>query len=340
MAARESITHVVIIDGTLSTLERGLESNAGLTFRLLDEIAAPARLSLRYEEGIQLLSWRSLMDVIAGSSITWQIRRAYGFLAARYRPGDRIFLFGFSRGAYAVRSLAGVIDRIGLLRAECATERNIRQVFRLYENGADRAATRSFGRRHCHARVPIEMVGVWDTVKAIGISLPLLWRLSPVPSDFHDHGLGDSIRNGFHALAIDETRAAFQPVMWDSRPDWPGLRLEQAWFAGAHPDVGGFVGNFPAARPLANIPLVWMLERAEACGLPLPRGWRARFPCDPRAPAHGAWRGWARAFLFRRRRQMLRDPSEYIHESVFQGGRSLADLGLAKAAAGQGAITA
>jgi uncharacterized protein (DUF2235 family) len=314
---RRPLTHVVILDGTMSTLQPELESNAGLTYKLLCETARrDAQLSLRYEEGIQWCTWGSLIDVIAGRGITRQIRRAYGFIAARYRSGDRIFLLGFSRGAFAARSLAGVIDRIGLLRRENATERNIRQVFRYYRTDPGSTAARSFAARFCFDETRIEMIGVWDTVKALGISLPVLWRLAPQPTEFHSYRLGNSTRNGFQALALDETRVAFSPVLWQSRPDWPGAHLEQVWFRGAHGDVGGHIGGFHAARPLANIPLVWMLERAEICGLALPEGWRKRFETDPLAPAHGALRGIAKFYFYRRKRRVLFDPSEAIHPSV------------------------
>src|SRR5690606_38005837 len=117
-------------------------------------------------------SWMSARDVIEGRGINRQIRRAYGVLASRFRPGDRIFLFGYSRGAYAVRSLAGVIDRMGLLRAEHAVERNVLQVYRHYRSYAPGAAAEAFRDRYCHADVPIEMTGVWDTVKALGLRAP------------------------------------------------------------------------------------------------------------------------------------------------------------------------
>ncbi|MER8145814.1 phospholipase effector Tle1 domain-containing protein, partial [Acinetobacter baumannii] len=78
--------------------------------------------------------------------------------------------------------------------------------------------------------------------------------------------------------------------------------MEQVWFRGAHGDIGGQLGNFDAARPLANIPLVWLLDRAEALGLTLPEGWRARYPCDAGAPMVGTWRSWGKWFLMRRKR--------------------------------------
>jgi uncharacterized protein (DUF2235 family) len=309
--------HVVILDGTLSTLDPGQETNAGQTFRLLDEARKGARLSLYYEPGLQWQGWGHVLDVAAGRGINRQIRRAYGFLASRYRPGDRIFLFGYSRGAYAVRSLAGLIDRMGLIRREEATERAILLLYRHYQTSPDSPAARRLVRRLCHPGVEIEMVGVWDTVKALGLQLPVLWKFTEVPHRFHNHHLGRTIRHGFHALALDETRTVFEPVLWDSVPGWEG-HVEQVWFRGAHGDVGGQIGGFHPARPLANIPLVWMLERAEGCGLPLPAGWRGRLPCDPAAPMVGTWMAWGKLFLRRRRRVVGQDCSESLHPSVGQ----------------------
>ncbi|MFQ5438331.1 MAG: phospholipase effector Tle1 domain-containing protein, partial [Paracoccaceae bacterium] len=220
----------------------------------------------------------------------------------------------------------GVIDRIGLLKAHKATESNIRQAFRYYSNGPESPQPRAFSSANCRHDVHIDMIGVWDTVKALGIQYPILWRLAPQPTDFHDERLGQTVRAGFQALALDETRTAFSPVLWKSSEDWSG-HLEQAWFRGSHADVGGHIGAFAAARPLSNIPLVWMLEHAEKCGLRLPDDWRTRFPTDPNAPAHGTYRGIAKFFLSRKRRTPLSDPSEYIHESVEEHRRHLAEHG-------------
>lgn len=326
--------HVIILDGTLSSLKPGEETNAGLTYKLLAEAGGGGgggggggAVSVYYEAGIQWQDWKSTPDVVLGRGINRQICRAYGFLASRYRAGDRIFLFGFSRGAFAVRSLAGVIDLVGLLQADHATERNIRQIYRLYRVDPSGAAARRFRALFCHAAAPIEMVGVWDTVKALGLRLPLLWRLSAPNHAFHNHHLGQSIRHGFHALARDETRLAYAPVLWSCPEGWQG-RVEQVWFRGTHGDVGGQLGGFDAARGLSNIPLVWMLERAEACGLPMPGDWRARFPCDPAAPSVGTWRGWAKLFMLRAPRLVGADRSERLHDSA----RARAGAGGASAA--------
>ena len=312
--------HVIIIDGTMSSLRPGHETNAGITYKLIREASDPATVSLRYEAGVQWQHWRRTLDVIEGRGINRQIRRVYGILASRYRSGDRIFLFGYSRGAYAVRSLAGVIDRVGLLRADYATERNIRLAYRYYERGVESNAARIFRAARCHRDAPIEMVGVWDTVQALGFRAPVIWRWAEKAHAFHNHALGQSIRHGYHALALNETREAFTPVLWEHQPDWPG-HVEQGWFRGSHGDVGGQLAGFLDARPMANIPLCWMLEKAERCGLTLPQDWRERYPTDPDAPSSGTWRSWGKIFLLRSRRRVGQDPSEAIHPTAMLRGK-------------------
>ncbi|MGR3320792.1 MAG: DUF2235 domain-containing protein [Pseudooceanicola sp.] len=321
---RGPVTHVVIIDGTMSSLEPGEETNAGLTYRLLAERGG-ADLSIYYEAGIQWQTWRHLWDVMTGKGMNRQIRRAYGYLASRYRPGDRIFLFGYSRGAFAVRSLAGVIERVGLLKAGQATERNVELAYRHYRANTASHAAEAFRHAKCHEDVSIEMIGAWDTVKALGIRLPVIWTLSEKAHEFHDLHLARCVRAGFHALAFEETREVYHPVLWQSDADWSG-RLEQVWFAGTHGDVGGQLGGDHRARPLSNIPLVWMLTQAEHSGLEMPEDWRARFPTDPAAPSIGGWQGMGKLFLLRRRRHIGRDPSERLHETAVARGLRMPDV--------------
>lgn len=312
-AVREPLCHVIILDGTMSTLEPGHETHAGTTYRLCREMGP--RISVYYEAGVQWNAWNKTADVMVGKGINRKIRRAYGYLASRYRPGDRIYLIGYSRGAYAVRSLAGVLGTVGLLRQEHATERNILTAYRHYQCDSSPEVATKFRDAFCHEHVKVEMVGVWDTVKALGLRLPILWRWAEPRHSFHNHQLGPHVKNGFHALALHETRDAFEPVLWDSTGDFEG-RVEQVWFRGSHGDVGGQLGGNEAARPLANLSLVWMLERAEGCGLPLPLDWRMRYTVDPNAPSVGGWSGLAKLFLLRSRRVVGRDPSERLHGSV------------------------
>lgn len=324
---RGPATHVIILDGTMSTLDTGWETHAGQLYKLLKEAGTGANLTVYYEPGIQWKEWRTTLDVMQGRGINRQIKRAYGVLASRYRPGDTIYLAGYSRGAYAVRSLAGVIDLVGLVRSDCATERMIQLAYRHYRRGGRGAAAEAFRSRHCHASVEIEAVAAWDTVKALGLRLPIMWRWSNVEHAFHSHVLGRSIKNGFHALALDETREAYAPVLWTCPPGWEG-RVEQVWFTGTHGDVGGQIDANEAVRPLANFSLVWMLGRLEACGLSLPADWASRFPTDATAPSVGKWSGWSKLFLSRKARVVGRESSERLHPSVGQAVKDAPALAL------------
>ena len=169
------------------------------------------------------------MDIIEGRGINRQIRRVYGWLASRYRPGDRIFLIGFSRGAYAARSLAGAIGEVGLLTREHATERMVRDAYRHYQEGTSFATCAAFKSAYCFEDVPIEMIGVFDTVKSLGFRAPFVVRWAEVKHAFHNAALGDHVKRGFHALALDESREAFAPVLWQCPPGHKG-EVEQVWF--------------------------------------------------------------------------------------------------------------
>ncbi len=318
---RGTQTHVVILDGTMSSLHPNCQTNVGRTYMMLRELGSD--VSIYYEPGVQWRDWRSTLDVLMGRGINRQIKRAYGYLSSRYRPGDRIFLIGYSRGAYAVRSLAGVLDQVGLLKAEQATERNIKNAYRHYETNPKGEAAQAFHKAFCYDQVEIEAIGVWDTVKSLGINAPVLWRISERWHAFHNHDLSSIVKNGFHAMALDETRVAYKCVPWTCN-GFDG-RVEQVWFAGSHGDVGGQVGAYPQARPLANIPMVWVLARLEECGLPLPAGWRLRFEQDALAPSLGTWRGWGRLLFTRRKRVLGADPSERLHESVQRRAAARAD---------------
>jgi uncharacterized protein (DUF2235 family) len=326
------------VDGTLSTLAPGRETHAGRVYKLLTEGGPRAAQVVTYHPGVQGRGWRKWLNAATGEGVNEAILHGYAALAARWRPGDRIYLFGYSRGAYAVRSLAGLIDRVGLVRVERSAERRIRRAFRYYAAGEIGERAEAFRRRHCHPAVEIEAVCCWDTVKALGLPLPVLSRLGARAVDFHDDRLGGHIRAGFHALALDETRTAFAPVLWRRAPGWSG-ELEQVWFPGAHADVGGDVGGAPDAAPLANLSLRWMLERAQARGLALPPDWRARFPVDPAAPMQGARKGLARLFLLRRPRAVDAGDACALHPCAERraeatGYRPRARLGAAREAAG------
>ncbi len=314
--------HVVLLDGTMSSLARGAETNIGLTYRLLSELGDDARTMVYYEPGIQWRGLRKAPEVLAGVGINRQIKRAYLFLARNYQPGDRIFLMGYSRGAYAVRSLAGLIDALGLVRSDLVSDTAIEEVYGHYELAPFSPAARAFCRNNCHGDVPITFMGVYDTVRALGLRWPGLWRLSPMAHEFHNDALGTSTETGRQALALDERREAFAPVLWQV----PEARLgdiTQMWFRGTHGDVGGNLSGRNFARPLSNIPLVWMLEEAEKVGLTLPPHWRGRYLTNAGARSVGNLHGWGKLFWTRRRRVLGLDASERVHETARARTREL-----------------
>jgi uncharacterized protein (DUF2235 family) len=158
-AARQSQAHIVLLDGTLSSLETGNQTSIGLIYELLRNGDCGC---VYYEPGIQWRGWRHVHEVVAGVGINRQIQRAYHYLAKHYRPGDRIYLMGFSRGAYGVRALAGLIDRVGLLRAEHVSDAHVTMAYEAYRDDPTRPEVRSFAARYCHNRVQIDALGALE----------------------------------------------------------------------------------------------------------------------------------------------------------------------------------
>lgn len=200
-----------------------------------------------------------------GGGLEENIHDAYRFLVANYEKGDEIFLFGFSRGAFTARSIAGMVRNCGILKRQSV--RHYADAIALYRDATrhpDHDFSVDFRGRHSECgdqTVPIHFIGVWDTVGALGIPVRGLRRLTGGKHEFHDTELSGSVRNAFHALAIDERRAPFTPTLWYEKPK-PGQTMEQRWFVGVHSDVGG---GYPEPG-LSDIALDWMLDRAATVG--------------------------------------------------------------------------
>ncbi|WP_224815893.1 DUF2235 domain-containing protein [Hasllibacter sp. MH4015] len=314
-------THVILLDGTMSSLSPGHETNIGLTYRLLKELPPDTGIRLYYEPGIQ---WRGVSrahEVMAGIGINRQIRRAYVWLSQGWKPGDRVVLMGYSRGSYAVRSLGGFIDRMGLMRTGALNQQRVEALYDLYREDPDSPAADAMRRQFCGDAIPIAFLGVYDTVRALGIRWPVFWRMLPLPHPYHNHALGPHVVVARHALALDETRVAYAPVLWNTNRPLAGQDVVQMWFAGSHGDIGGHLNGHHAARPRSNLTLNWMLAEAEAAGLYLPEGWTTRFPADADAPSVGTFGGFGKLLWMRRRRRTGQDPSEAFHPTVRDRGR-------------------
>lgn len=317
---KKTCTHVILLDGTMSTLNPGCETNIGLVYRLVMQVDRRAGLRVYYEPGIQWRGVKRSHEVMAGIGINRQIRRAYVWLSQAWRPGDRVILMGYSRGAYAMRSLAGFIDKMGLMKPLAMNQERVEALYELYRDAPDSVAAEAMRAQFCRPAIPIAFMGAFDTVRALGIRWPLVWRLLPLPHPYHNHALGPRVEVARHALALDETRVAYEPVLWNTSGIRAGQDVVQMWFRGSHGDIGGQLDGHHEVRPRSNIPLTWMLEEAEAAGLPLPEGWRDGFVCDPAAPSVGTFGGFGKLLWARRRRIAGRDPSERVHPSAKDWG--------------------
>ncbi|HUL10005.1 MAG TPA: DUF2235 domain-containing protein [Candidatus Acidoferrum sp.] len=205
-----------------------------------------------------------------GYGIDEIIRSGYDFLATNYVEGDELFILGFSRGAYAARSLVGMLRKSGLV-TDLDRVPEAYALYRDVDDTPDSDAAKSF--RAANARtVGVKFLGVWDTVGALGIPASLLdrFRIPGLESfdrrkyQFHDTGLSGIVENAYHAVAIDEHREEFKPTLWTA-PFHDHQTVEQRWFVGAHCDVGGGY----AERELSDLGLAWMMEKAASCGLAL-----------------------------------------------------------------------
>lgn len=249
-----------------------------------------------------------------GIGLEDNVQEAYRFLALNFEPGDRLAMFGFSRGAYTVRSLAGLVSLVGLLRKGDLDK--MEKVWNYYRTKPeDRRADALQTDWIADRRPDIDLLGVWDTVGALGIPGNGLGRLSRRKHEFHDVTLGRKVRRAFQALAVDERRATFEPAIWDTRNATPDQVVEQVWFAGAHSNIGG---GYPDAT-LSDQAFLWMVDKARAL-LAFDEDYlarRARRLGDEEAsgaaidPSQGWWR-----LVGRKLRTIGTDPSETLHPSV------------------------
>ncbi|KAF2418492.1 hypothetical protein EJ08DRAFT_53200 [Tothia fuscella] len=217
-----------------------------------------------------------------GEGLSDLVREGYSFLSNNYAPGDEIFLYGFSRGAFTVRSIAGLMDCVGLL-----TKRGLPYLTDIFKDVQHRR-DRYYRSKHRDRPFPnkpsandpryreelvrrgmtdldvcVKVIGVWDTVGSLGLPrINVLTRVG-LQSDqsramsFYDTKLSGCVENAFQALALDERRTAFAPAVWE-KPAGCQTRLRQVWFPGVHSNVGGGYDD----QELANITLAWMMAQS------------------------------------------------------------------------------
>lgn len=206
-----------------------------------------------------------------GDGLSANIKSGYAWLCQRYRTGASIYIFGFSRGAYSARSLAGLIRKCGLVNDW--SDASVDQAYGIYRDqsvGPSDDSVQAYGKQFSR-EVDVAFIGVWDTVGELGIPIDGL----PVPGfssyyRFHDTTLSNTTKAAYHAIAANEFRSLYKPTLWTPGTDNRGaLPLEQRWFAGAHANVGGGYLSPPRdpADLLPLIPAEWLRQKAESHGL-------------------------------------------------------------------------
>lgn len=204
--------------------------------------------------------WDKLFGGGIGKGIDKNIQDGYRFLVHNFIPGDEVFIFGFSRGAYTARSLIGLIRNCGILKKTHADRIPVAYDKYRSPNGPDSQRSRSF-RKTYSREAKVKFLGVWDTVGALGVPFSILKGFNNKKYGFHDQKISSIIKNAYHALAIDERRGAFSPTLWETKKG--RKNTAQVWFPGIHSDVGGGY----AKAGLSLVALEWMVKKAKDCGL-------------------------------------------------------------------------
>jgi uncharacterized protein (DUF2235 family) len=308
---------VLLSDGTGNSSAKVLKTNVWRMFQALD-LTDPEQQIAYYDDGVGTSSFKpfAILGGVFGFGLKRNVIDIYSFCCRNYKNGDRIYGFGFSRGAFTIRVVAGFIARIGLVRYDGNEENLARDAEIAYREYRKAWRFPSLGNvvieplrslrdwvSHVILRKPnfdqldlievdkLEFLGVWDTVDAYGGPIEEItraidywyWPLS-MPDQFMNHKIGRAC----HALALEEERDAFRPVLWDDRyvrdgdklvpvaqgwtpprdpesgrPHIDDERISQVWFVGVHADIGGGY-----SRPgLAYWTLAWMIERSKVYGL-------------------------------------------------------------------------
>jgi uncharacterized protein (DUF2235 family) len=281
---------VICSDGTGNMGGKGRGTNVFKLFEAVDvygrprggegDERPPPQVAF-YDDGVgtESLKVLKILGGAVGFGFTNNVKELYAQLCRSYRPGDRIYLFGFSRGAFTVRTLAGLVLTCGIIdvskmRSASELDRRVDGAYKEYRrryhqyfkpDDLDAVGDRLTAREDVFDGIQIEFIGVWDTVDALGLpfdhAADALNRIRRFR--FPDRKLSPRVKKGCHALAIDDERHTFHPVLWDEEGEETGERILQVWFSGAHSNVGG---GYPK-QGLSLASLDWIMTEAEAAGL-------------------------------------------------------------------------
>jgi uncharacterized protein (DUF2235 family) len=307
-ASQPTIKHIVLLsDGTGNSAASLFRTNVRRLYEALDledpQKPREPRQFAFYDDGVGTSSFRplALLGGAIGLGLARNVRELYAFLCRTYSPGDKIYAFGFSRGAFTIRVLTGLILDQGIVRyhgSEAELDRNVAAAWRDYRRHyktrapikldvgvraiRDLIIRDSYDKKHNFGppgsadAIRITFLGLWDTVDAYGLPIDeltrawdrFIWRLT-----MRDLDLNDRVERARHALAIDDERNTFHPRLWNEAKEKnegnttstsiDDERISQVWFAGVHANVGGGYAD----DSLAYVPLLWMMTEAKKYGL-------------------------------------------------------------------------
>jgi uncharacterized protein (DUF2235 family) len=266
----------LFLDGTWNNVDDNTN-----VWRLKSLCAKSAEQNVYYSAGVGTQSGEHISGGMFGIGINEEVINAYEWLVEHYELDAQLFIFGFSRGAFTARSLAGFISKCGLLKPGSPV--SMKQLYERYRKGTAQSVL-ALGKvvegklsqedqwiKEYSRQVAIWFQGVWDTVGALGVPLPCVPKVSRADFAFLETDLRINDTHAYHALAIDEHREAFAPTLWTKSTPKQGEtfpprslgHVEQRWFVGAHANVGGGYED----DLLAQIPLKWLMNKAIARGL-------------------------------------------------------------------------
>ena len=355
---------VLLSDGTGNSAGKLFKTNVWRLYQALD-LTGGSQIA-RYNDGVGTSSFKPL--AILGGAVGWGLKRnvldLYTFVCRNHQPGDDIYAFGFSRGAFTIRVLIGLIAREGLLpfTTEAELKRGAKAAYRAYRQQRYKSALRveapfravrdtairagaALGGRPAargaeRHRVRIRFLGLWDTVDAYGLPVDELqraWDTYFWPLSMPDRTLSSIVTRARHAVSLDDERNTFHPMLWDESAEPLAAhldqeRISQVWFAGVHSNVGG---GYPDDA-LSNVPLDWMLGEAEKNGLRFKAGARrdVQAAVDIRGRIYDSRHGLGGYYRYNPRKieNLANDafnkvsvPRPKIHESALQRIRSGTD---------------
>ena len=301
----------IFADGTWDSPIDGPPTNVLRMARAIRPVATKAGVET---EQIAFYDWgvgsdrKKLTGGISGSGIDKNIMDCYRFIVHNYNPGDELFFFGFSRGAYTVRSLAGFIRNCGILKRQHASR--IPDAYKLYRNRRkdshpDADKSKQFRRDYAVRMLSdIKFVGAMDTVGSLGIPVPFWGTLNEREFLFHDTSPSRIIKHARHAVAIDENREDFDATLWDEKD---GVDLKQVWFAGHHGNVGGGLDD----TGLSDCAADWILKEAEEQDLKFESHFRNSVDPRPDDRQHDG-----RKHIYRMRKKIVRNIAGPVHQTV------------------------